>query len=103
MPAAASDLFGSETSVWSVLTDLEASPLETKEKSLLRFTAKIAKNLPAVTGEDVEEARAAGCDDEAIYYAITTCALFNFYNRRITATTGCRDRTLRGAAIYERR
>ena len=30
--------------------------------------------------------RAAGWDDEAIYYAITTCALFNFYNRWITAT-----------------
>jgi len=28
----------------------------------------------------------AGWDDEAIYYAITTCALFNFYNRWITAT-----------------
>ena len=28
----------------------------------------------------------AGWDDEAIYFAITTCALFNFYNRWITAT-----------------
>jgi uncharacterized peroxidase-related enzyme len=84
--AAASDLFGSEAFVWSVLTDLEASPLEAKEKALLRFTSKITKNLPAVTGEDVEEVRAAGWDDEAIYFAITTCALFNFYNRWITAT-----------------
>jgi hypothetical protein len=24
--------------------------------------------------------------DEAIYYTITTCALFNFYNRWITAS-----------------
>ena len=30
--------------------------------------------------------RGAGWDDEAIYFAITTCALFNFYNRWITAT-----------------
>jgi uncharacterized peroxidase-related enzyme len=84
--AAAADLFGSEALVCMVLTDHEASPLEAKEKSLLRFTAKITNNLPAVTGEDVEEVRAAGWDDEAIYYAITTCALFNFYNRWITAT-----------------
>jgi uncharacterized peroxidase-related enzyme len=84
--AAASELFGSEALVWSVLTDLEASPLEAKEKALLRFTSKITKNLPAVTGEDVEEVRSAGWDDEAIYYAITTCALFNFCNRWITAT-----------------
>jgi uncharacterized peroxidase-related enzyme len=84
--AAASDLFGSEALVWSVLTDLEASPLEAKEKALLCFTSKITKNLPAVTAEDVEQVRSAGWDDEAIYYAITTCALFNFYNRWITPT-----------------
>jgi len=30
--------------------------------------------------------RAAGWDDEAIYFAISACALFNFYNRWITAT-----------------
>jgi hypothetical protein len=29
---------------------------------------------------------AVGWNDEAIYYAITTCALFNFYNRWISAT-----------------
>ncbi|MES1257969.1 MAG: peroxidase-related enzyme, partial [Acidobacteriota bacterium] len=84
--AAAAELLGSEELVWSVLTDLEASPLEPREKALLRFTSKITKNLPGVTREDVDEVRASGWDDEAIYYAITTCALFNFYNRWITAT-----------------
>ena len=34
----------------------------------------------------MEVLRDAGWDDEAIYYAITVCALFNFYNRWITAT-----------------
>ena len=29
---------------------------------------------------------AVGWDDEAIYFAITVCALFNFYNRWIDAT-----------------
>jgi uncharacterized peroxidase-related enzyme len=84
--AAASELFGGEALVWSVLTDLEASPLDDKVKVLLRFTSKITKNLPGVTGEDVAQVRAAGWDDESIYYAITTCALFNFYNRWVTAT-----------------
>lgn len=28
----------------------------------------------------------AGWDDDAIYYAITVCALFNFYNRWIDAS-----------------
>ena len=30
--------------------------------------------------------RAAGWTDEALYFAITVCALFNFYNRWIDAT-----------------
>ena len=34
----------------------------------------------------MEPLRAAGWDDEAIYYTITTCALFNFYNRWISAS-----------------
>ena len=30
--------------------------------------------------------RDAGWSDEQLYYAITVCALFNFYNRWIDAT-----------------
>ena len=36
--------------------------------------------------EDLDEARAAGWSDEALYDAITVCALFNFYNVWIDAT-----------------
>ena len=35
---------------------------------------------------DVDAARAAGWSDEALYDAITVCALFNFYNKWIDAT-----------------
>jgi alkylhydroperoxidase family enzyme len=79
-------MLGNEELVRSVLNDLEASPLEEKDKAILRFVAKVTCDLPRVTGADVDRVRAAGWDDEAIYYAITTCALFNFYNRWITAT-----------------
>jgi uncharacterized peroxidase-related enzyme len=84
--AAAAELLGDEVLVWTVLRDLESSPLPEKDKLLLRFVGKVTKNLPAITSEDVGALQAAGWDDEAIYYAITTCALFNFYNRWITAT-----------------
>jgi uncharacterized peroxidase-related enzyme len=84
--AAASELLGDESLVWSVLRDLESSPLDEKDKVLLRFVGKVTKTLPAIEGDDVAVLQAAGWDDEAIYYAITTCALFNFYNRWITAT-----------------
>jgi uncharacterized peroxidase-related enzyme len=84
--AAASELLGDETLVWRVLRDLDHAPIEDKERRLLQFVGKVTRNLPSVNGSDVESLRAAGWDDEAIYYAITTCALFNFYNRWITAT-----------------
>ena len=41
---------------------------------------------PQITARDLEIARAAGWTDEALYFAITVCALFNFYNRWIDAT-----------------
>ncbi|MGD0617593.1 MAG: peroxidase-related enzyme, partial [Bryobacteraceae bacterium] len=84
--AAAAEMLGSEELVRSVLSDLETSPLEEKDKAILRFVAKVTRELPGVNGADVDRVRVAGWDDEAIYYAITTCALFNFYNRWITAT-----------------
>lgn len=84
--AAAAELLGSEDLVRSVLHDLETSPLVEKDKAMLRFVTTITCHLPAFTAADVHRVRAAGWDDEAIYFAITTCALFNFYNRWITAT-----------------
>jgi uncharacterized peroxidase-related enzyme len=84
--AAAGELLGDHDLVRGVLVDLDTSPIDDKVKTLLRFTARITNDLPGVGGADVDAVRAAGWDDEAIYYAVTTCALFNFYNRWITAT-----------------
>jgi hypothetical protein len=41
---------------------------------------------PSIAAADLARARAAGWTDEALYFAITVCALFNFYNRWIDAT-----------------
>ncbi len=84
--ATAAELLGDEALVWEALRDLERSRLDERTKVLLRFIGAITTNVPAVGRDDVEAVRAAGWDDEAIYFAITTCALFNFYNRWITAT-----------------
>jgi uncharacterized peroxidase-related enzyme len=84
--AAAAELLGDEDLVWRALRDLEHAALDDKDKVLLRFVAKVTKNLPAIHAGDIDALRSAGWDDEAIYYAVTTCALFNFYNRWITAT-----------------
>ena len=44
------------------------------------------RDSPTITAADLSVARDAGWTDEALYYAITVCALFNFYNRWIDAT-----------------
>ena len=69
-----------------VMNDLESSSLADKEKALLRFVAKVNHESPHITSADMQPLHDAGWDDEAIYYALTVCALFNFYNRWIDAT-----------------
>jgi alkylhydroperoxidase family enzyme len=79
-------LLGSEELVWKVLRDLENAPLSEREKALFRFVGKVNRQSPAITAADMEPLHAAGWDDESVYYAITVCALFNFYNRWIDAS-----------------
>ena len=83
--AVSSELLGDDL-VRNVLRDLESSSLEEKEKALLRFAGKVTRDLPAITLADIDQLRAAGWNDEAVFYTITVCALFNFYNRWITAS-----------------
>ena len=79
-------MLGSEELVSGALHDLERSGLEEKEKALLRFVAKVNHHAPEITAADMEPLYAGGWTDEAIYCAISVCALFNFYNRWIDAS-----------------
>ena len=79
-------MLGSEELVAGVLKDLDSSGLSESEKVLFRFVDKVNRNSPSITVSDIEPLHAAGWSDEAIYYAITVCALFNFYNRWIDAS-----------------
>ena len=80
-----------------VLRDLETSQLEEKDKALMRFVSKVNRVSPEITAVDMQPLYEVGWNDEAIYYAITVCALFNFYNRWIDGT-GVHDMP---AAAYE--
>ncbi len=84
--AVAAELLGSEELVASVLRDLESSQLDEKEKALFRFVTKVNRDSPRITADDMQPLYAVGWSDEAIYFAITVCSLFNFYNRWIDAT-----------------
>ena len=72
--------------VQSVIDNLETSALGEKEKVLLRFVDKVNHDSPRITAADMQPLYDAGWHDDAIYYAITVCALFNFYNRWIDAS-----------------
>ena len=63
----------------SVLDDYRSANIDAKFAELLVLIEKAARNASSVTAADVEAVRAAGWSDEAIYDAITVCALFNFY------------------------
>jgi alkylhydroperoxidase family enzyme len=84
--AVAAELLGSEELVRGAIHDLETSALPEKEKALLRFVNKVNHRAWKITAEDMKALYAAGWTDEAIYYAITVCSLFNFFNRWIDAT-----------------
>ena len=75
-----------EELVAGVIRDIDSSSLGEKEKALLRFVDKVNHHSPQITAEDMKPLYAVGWDDEVIYYAVTVCALFNFYNRWIDAS-----------------
>jgi len=84
--AVAAELLGSEELVAAALQDLENSALSEKEKAMLRFVDKVNLHAASITAGDMQPLYAVGWTDEAIYFAVSVCALFNFYNRWIDAT-----------------
>jgi alkylhydroperoxidase family enzyme len=79
-------LLGSVELVASVLADVETCLLSEPEKALFRFVRKVNHDSISIQPADIKILHDAGFTDEAIYYAITVCALFNFYNRWIDAS-----------------
>lgn len=83
--------------VQAVLADFRTASIPDREKALFAFLDKVNRTSTEIRQEDVDALRQVGWTDEAIYDAVTVCALFNFYNRWIDAT-GVRDMP---AAAYE--
>ena len=67
------------------MAGIESSALDDRHKALFRVLDKVNHDSPRIGGGDLEALRSCGWTDEAIYFAITVCALFNFYNRWIDA------------------
>ncbi len=69
-----------------MLRDFRTAPIGDRAKALFAFLEKMNRESSRLRREDVEQVRAAGWSEEALYDAITVCALFNFYNKWVDAT-----------------
>jgi alkylhydroperoxidase family enzyme len=69
-----------------VLKDFRTAPISEPERLLFGFLDRLTRDERSLTHEDVDRLKTAGWSEEAIYDAITVCALFNFYNRWIDGT-----------------
>lgn len=72
--------------VAAVLEDFRSAPISEKEKALFAFIERMNRESSTLQKEDVQAVLDAGWTEEALYDAITVCALFNFYNKWIDAT-----------------
>jgi len=72
--------------VHEVLRDASTSRLDDKHKALFAFIDKVKHDSPRIQPDDLARMREIGWTDAELYFAITVCALFNFYNRWIDAT-----------------
>lgn len=82
--AVAAHLYQDEPLVWSVLRNLESSPLADRDKAMLRFVHKVTLDSGSTDAGDIAVLHSAGWDDASIFYAIAVCGLFNFYNRFVS-------------------
>ena len=69
-----------------VLRDPSTSKLDDKHRALFAFIDQVNHGSRHIRPEDTARMRDIGWTDEELYFAITVCALFNFYNRWIDAT-----------------
>jgi uncharacterized peroxidase-related enzyme len=95
-------LHGGRDVVDAVLRDYATAPIEPKLKALLKLIEKVNRAASDIEAADVAAVRAAGWSDEAIYDAITVCAMFNFFNRWVSAS-GVSDMTDTAYQITGRR
>ena len=81
----------------AVLDDHLTAPITPAQRALFVLIEKVNRASNEIDQRDIDAAKAAGWSDEALYDAITVCALFNFYNVWVDAT-GVQDMP---APMYE--
>lgn len=70
----------------AVLQNHRAAPISPKEKALFELIEAVNRQSNQIERSHLDRAREAGWTDEALYDALTVCALFNFFNVWIDST-----------------
>ncbi len=94
----AAKLYDDPSLVDAVVTDYRTAPITDPEKALFAYLEKLTLTPAATVAADAEQLHQAGWSDEAIYDAVTVCAMFNFYNRWVEGS-GVQNMSAEG---YER-
>ncbi|KTE01894.1 MULTISPECIES: carboxymuconolactone decarboxylase family protein [Alphaproteobacteria] len=78
----AAEAFGIDPALLeSLLHDVEAAAIDPALKPLLAFVAKLTREPAKIGARDAAAVYAAGWSEDALFAAISVCALFNFMNR----------------------
>jgi uncharacterized peroxidase-related enzyme len=92
------ETFGVEESVVrSALEDPSMEQVPVKMRPILAFVTRLTRAPSTIRAADRERVLLAGWSEEALYYAVLTCALFNAMNRIVDGMG-----ILTSAAIQER-
>ncbi len=70
----------------AVLADYASAPISEQDRALFHLLAKVVRDSHQIGQADIDQAKQAGWSDEALYDAITVCALFKFYNTWVDST-----------------
>jgi len=78
----AASAFGIDEAMFEgLMTDLDTSAVDLRMKPILAYVAKLTRTPSRMVSADAQAVYAAGWDEQALFDAISVCALFNFMNR----------------------
>ena len=102
---ATAEAFGvDEGLIEALVDDIETAAIDDRLKPVLRYVRKLTLTPAKMTQSDADAVFAAGWDERDFHYAVTICALFNFYNRWLDGhgIKGTPDvHALNGRVLYE--
>ncbi|MBU6472969.1 MAG: peroxidase-related enzyme [Alphaproteobacteria bacterium] len=79
--------FGIEDEIFTnLIDDVDRSAVDEAMKPILRYVKKLTLSPTRMTAADAAAVYAAGWSEQALFDAVSVCALFNFMNRIIEGT-----------------